>query len=612
MAEEPSGEDVVESRPDLRCPVCKSNRFVEHNGRANARCASCLSVERTRLLWLVLEKKGFFRPGLRVMHMAPELALIKRFSDLLGETYYACDVDPSRYASRFTLIRPIDLCCDLLKIPSASFDVIIHVHVLEHVPCGVESVLQELERILAPGGHHFLSVPIRGEETREDLSENLSPSQRHELFGQSDHYRLFGRRSFPELLDRVWGKSERHHIEPLSLLTADALETAAIPAVSWSGVGGDTIFHRVRPRYGIAEQGTRTSHVPATAAIASPNPVHAPAVRVAGSHNLILHIGMKTGAATLQSWLTKNRDAALRAGIDYWSIAENHSPAMTTAFAGAPGAAGADKTPSIAGSSIDIGPDIDRQAFERFLSELDGRVGCISAEALWSFGSESIKNLAACLQERSIQPLILCWLRGPADFLAGAAQQSCQVSLSVGDFGLGLEKRFPIHYNRLETWIGNFGRDNVVVDMLSDDIVGQFQSILLRKGIHFEAPLASGRVEPSVSLIGVKALLALNETRGPTRGRSARRSRQLELILRRLKGAPFRLPDSILKRMSKVFDREAEYLADRFSLDRNALLHESAGVDDAAFFQWDSSEVATLLSALNDALLELEDGEKKK
>ena len=63
----------------LRCPICNSAEFLAFNGRDNARCKSCQAMERTRLLWMILEKHNLFRPGLRVMHLAPELPIAKRY-----------------------------------------------------------------------------------------------------------------------------------------------------------------------------------------------------------------------------------------------------------------------------------------------------------------------------------------------------------------------------------------------------------------------------------------------------------------------------------------------------------------------------------------------------
>ena len=69
----------------VECPICNSHyrKFLPYgriNARPNALCASCLSLERHRLIWLYLtEKTDFFSRQLSVLHIAPEPCFIKRF-----------------------------------------------------------------------------------------------------------------------------------------------------------------------------------------------------------------------------------------------------------------------------------------------------------------------------------------------------------------------------------------------------------------------------------------------------------------------------------------------------------------------------------------------------
>ena len=77
---------VKEATLSICCPICQSVKFQAFNGRENARCLGCLSVERTRLLWMVLERLDIIKPGIRVLHFAPELPLLMRFHSLLGRS----------------------------------------------------------------------------------------------------------------------------------------------------------------------------------------------------------------------------------------------------------------------------------------------------------------------------------------------------------------------------------------------------------------------------------------------------------------------------------------------------------------------------------------------
>ncbi len=574
---------------ELRCPICKSDEFLAFNGRDNARCKSCQAMERTRLLWLILEKHNLFRPGLRVMHVAPELPIAKRYAELLDDRYFACDVNAARYASTFTVIRALDLCTDLVKLPSRCFDLIIHSHVLEHLRCNPEDVVREFERILKPGGHHFLSVPVSGEVTREDMSDDLSDAERSMLFGQADHLRVFGRRDLPAMLDRVWGTKERHHIEPLELFGADMLEGAAIPQEAWSGISSHTIFHHVRPE---------TSAVQISGNEPAKGARKAPAVARGYRPKLILHIGMpKAGTTSLQRWFVTNEDAVRSAGLDYWSEAENHSEAMFMAFADPARIA---KGTMWFQQDANLKPNPEkRAAFDAFLDALGDRIGIVSAEVLWSFQGQDVKALAEHLKVRDIDTAVLCFVRPPATFLATAAQQRLRSSLAVSDFGLDFQNKVLIRYQRLASWLEHFGPDNVLVLPLANDIVSQVQDLLARWGIALTATAAAtGNLNQSISLLAAKGLLALNQALGP----GDRASRRLKTILQDIKGPAFRLPESLLKRSSKLLRKEAQYLTENFDMENAWLLGDAEGLDDTLFFDWSYDEVGRLLKALNDAL----------
>jgi SAM-dependent methyltransferase len=226
----------------LQCPICDSTQFESFNGRVNARCSSCRAVERNRTMWMILDRLGAFKPGLRVLHMAPELGLVRKFKELSGDDYHATDFDVDRYNSKFVKMRRLDLCTDLTTIPDESYDLILHSHVLEHIPCSVPHVLGELDRILKPGGLHFLSVPFRGATTTENLSPDLTEAERKQMFGQEDHMRIFGTESFVKLLRDVWGEG-KHLVEPIEIFSRDQLRTAAIPTNAWHGISSHSIFH---------------------------------------------------------------------------------------------------------------------------------------------------------------------------------------------------------------------------------------------------------------------------------------------------------------------------------------------------------------------------------
>ena len=613
MTEDTSG--TVESVVELQCPVCSSRSFLAFNGRQNARCEKCRTMERTRLLWMVLERFEIFKMGQRVLHVAPELAFAKRFADLSGDRYHACDIDPDRYKSRFTTVRPLDLCSDLVKLPSRSFDLIIHSHVLEHVACDVEGVLREFERILAPGGHHFFSVPVRGDVTRENLSDDLTPDQRKMLFGQEDHCRLFGAVSLREMLSRVWKIEDDPAIDPLDLFTQEELRRAAIPVVAWSGYSGHTIFHRHRPSRMRLENTDPIAQVGIGPTLTSANLPSDAAAPPSNTHSsartrLILHIGTpKTGTTSIQRWMSSNRDALSDLGLDYWAAAENHSERLFLAFAAPQRVARKSMWfqrgggPSQQGSSNPLGE------FEEFLNALDGRTGFVSAEALWTFTRTEIEGLQKWLAERGVETEVICWVREPAEYLTSTIQQKCRSDLSLADLSIRPERVAPVNNARLDDWGAIFGEESVNVLAYSKDVLADLRNFLQQKGVA-TLPSVSGdeSVNPSISLTAAKALMALNgwERRHATEGKSRpRRARALQSLLLHLEGEKFALPESTARQLSDVMSRERAYL-------KGKLGHLPAGsgatdaVDDHAMINWQSDEIGHLLSAINDLLLQWE------
>lgn len=67
------------------------------------------------------------------------------------------------------------------------FDLFLCNHVLEHIPEDIRA-MKEIFRVLKPGGHALLQVPIskNSAETVEDFTIE-DPKKREELFGQFDH-----------------------------------------------------------------------------------------------------------------------------------------------------------------------------------------------------------------------------------------------------------------------------------------------------------------------------------------------------------------------------------------------------------------------------------------
>ncbi|HLW31995.1 MAG TPA: methyltransferase domain-containing protein [Aequorivita sp.] len=162
------------------------------NVRENVLSPGTLSLERHRLLWLYLQNETeFFSAKLKVLHFAPEQAFYKRFRKMKNLDYTTTDLN-----------SPIaDVKADICNLPfsNAAFDFIICNHVLEHIPDDTKA-MQELYRILKPGGTAILQVPYEADRktTFEDNSIT-DPKERAKIFGQYDHVRVYGMDYFKKL-----------------------------------------------------------------------------------------------------------------------------------------------------------------------------------------------------------------------------------------------------------------------------------------------------------------------------------------------------------------------------------------------------------------------------
>ena len=152
------------------------------NVRENVLSPGTLSLERHRLFWLYLENEtGFFT----------EQAFYKKFRKMKNLEYTTTDLN-----------SPIaDVKADICNLPFSDneFDFIICNHVLEHIPDDTKA-MQEIYRILAPGGTAILQVPYKAdlEKTFED-NRITDPKERAKIFGQYDHVRVYGMDYFTKL-----------------------------------------------------------------------------------------------------------------------------------------------------------------------------------------------------------------------------------------------------------------------------------------------------------------------------------------------------------------------------------------------------------------------------
>ena len=84
-------------------------------------------------------------------------------------------------------MRELDLTS--IDLPDESIDLTLCSHVLEHVPDD-RTAMSELLRVLRPGGHALVMVPLTRAPTDEDPTIT-DPEERRRRFGQADHVRRY-------------------------------------------------------------------------------------------------------------------------------------------------------------------------------------------------------------------------------------------------------------------------------------------------------------------------------------------------------------------------------------------------------------------------------------
>jgi SAM-dependent methyltransferase len=223
-----------------QCPICGSKEFGDFRNRVKVRCRGCGGFERSRLLWLVLARLDLESRPLPLLHIAPEIGIARGLQARLGDRYRAVDFDPSVYVKASLPVSRLDLCRDLAGMDTSSVAAVCHVHVLEHVRCNAALVLQQINRVIQPGGFHVFGVPFFSARFREDLSEDMSEDERLRLFGHEDHVRSFGHLDFALMFGGSFGGMEA--IDLSDLISEQELALANVPPRALRSNNSHTLF----------------------------------------------------------------------------------------------------------------------------------------------------------------------------------------------------------------------------------------------------------------------------------------------------------------------------------------------------------------------------------
>ncbi len=184
-------------RPRVECPCCgwrgTAFRWLDIGQWVlpQIECPRCGRHDRHRLMRLVVDEPAvaaLFRDA-RVLHCAPEPEM-REWMDRRGARFVvSSDLDPFIYI----LAPPPKAAADLVSLPfkDGSFDLVVHVHVLEHI-LDDGAALREIRRVLRPGGVSLMMVPFAPIPATVEFG---APNP--ELYG---HVRDYSANDFPERL----------------------------------------------------------------------------------------------------------------------------------------------------------------------------------------------------------------------------------------------------------------------------------------------------------------------------------------------------------------------------------------------------------------------------
>jgi SAM-dependent methyltransferase len=167
------------------CPCCEGSfrRLARLHGLRD-QCPRCGALMRDRALVLYLrDLLHVGRKSADVLEVGPGPATTSWLSSLRAVRYVAVDLDSP--------LAPLHADITKLPIPDDSFDLVLCLHVLEHVPDDRRAI-RELFRVLRPGGTAVIQVPPSELETTLEDPTVTTPADRERVFGQYDHVRICG------------------------------------------------------------------------------------------------------------------------------------------------------------------------------------------------------------------------------------------------------------------------------------------------------------------------------------------------------------------------------------------------------------------------------------
>jgi SAM-dependent methyltransferase len=145
------------------CPICRSEQFLDHAGRRDARCAECGALERQRALIRTTGTLLSDGDGRCALEIGPLNARV--FGHFLrdrGWQYQSLDSSSRGNPLDPRSVEALDIeadARDLSALASDSLDLLLVQHVIEEID-EYEQALAEFGRVLSPTGLAILEIPF--------------------------------------------------------------------------------------------------------------------------------------------------------------------------------------------------------------------------------------------------------------------------------------------------------------------------------------------------------------------------------------------------------------------------------------------------------------------
>lgn len=223
---------LIQEIPSKQCYICKKkffkftkykkNHFLEllecvGSDPNNFLCPHCMSTDRERHLFMYFDKLNFWINFYRkkILHFSPEKNLyFKIINEYTPEEYIIADINPENYSFCYNILK-IDITN--INFPDEYFDFIIANHVLEHL-YDYKQALKEIYRVLRRNGIAILQTPFSKILFNNFSDKNIDNDYlREKFYGEKDHFIIFGKQLFDEIIEIGFKITQYNHIDLFDL-----------------------------------------------------------------------------------------------------------------------------------------------------------------------------------------------------------------------------------------------------------------------------------------------------------------------------------------------------------------------------------------------------------